>query len=106
MNIEAGVNSLLTKKIRTLSGATVHCAPCLSRRRMLGGVRFHLVAHTSDGTPLPIEVIELNQLPAVGTAIRPPVSKLVCFVTRAVPASIEATGDIRIAGTIYADLIR
>jgi hypothetical protein len=69
-------------------------------------VRFHLVTHTSDGSALPTEVIELNQLPAVGTAIRPPVSRQLCFVTRAVPASIEATGDIRIAGTIYADLIR
>ena len=36
---------------------------------------------------------------------RPPVSKALCFVTRSVPASIEATGDIRIAGTIYADLM-
>jgi hypothetical protein len=69
-------------------------------------VRFYLVVHASDGAARPIELIELNQLPAVGTAIRPPVSTVLCFVTRAVPASIEATGDIRIAGTIYADLIR
>jgi hypothetical protein len=68
-------------------------------------VRLYLVTHTSDGSPLPTEVIELNQLPAVGTALRPPVCKQHCFVTRAVPASIEATGDIRIAGTVYADLI-
>jgi hypothetical protein len=40
-----------------------------------------------------------------GTALRPPVSQHACFVTRAVPASIEATGDIRIAGTVYADLL-
>jgi len=68
-------------------------------------VRLYLVTHTSDGTPRPTEVIELDQLPAVGTALRPPVCERHCFVTRAVPASIEATGDIRIAGTVYADLI-
>jgi len=68
-------------------------------------VRFYLVIHASDGTALPIERIELDRLPAVGTAIRPPVSRHACFVTRAVPASIEATGDIRIAGTVYADLL-
>lgn len=69
-------------------------------------MRFYLVTQTSAGTILPTERIELDQLPAVGTAIRPPVSQHACFVTRAVPASIEATGDIRIAGTIYADLLR
>jgi len=68
-------------------------------------VRFYLVIQASDGAKLPIERVELDRLPAVGTAIRPPVSQHACFVTRAVPASIEATGDIRIAGTIYADLL-
>ncbi len=78
------------------------CAPASWQRR---DVRFYLVIHASDGRPLPIERVELDQLPAVGTAIRPPVSQHACFVTRAVPASIEATGDIRVAGTIYADLL-
>jgi hypothetical protein len=68
-------------------------------------MRYYLFTHTSEGVAQPLEVIELDQLPAVGTAIRPPVCEAVCFVTRAVPASIEATGDIRIAGTIYADLM-
>jgi hypothetical protein len=58
-----------------------------------------------DGTRLPRETIELSRLPEAGTAIRPPVSSVPCFVTSAVPASIEATGDIRIAGTIYADVL-
>lgn len=57
----------------------------------------------APGAPPAREVVELPKLPEVGTAIRPPVSSMPCFVTRAVPASIEATGDIRIAGTIYAD---
>lgn len=68
-------------------------------------MRFYLVVQAGDGTVLPTERIELDRLPAVGTAIRPPVSRHACFVTRAVPASIEATGDIRIAGTVYADLL-
>lgn len=68
-------------------------------------MRFYLVIQAADGTALPLERIELDRLPAVGTAIRPPVSQLPCFVTRAVPASIEATGDIRVAGTVYADLL-
>jgi hypothetical protein len=38
--------------------------------------------------------------------LRPPVCEADCFVTRAVPASIEGTGDIRIEGTIYADLMK
>ncbi|RDI73866.1 hypothetical protein Gocc_2430 [Gaiella occulta] len=68
-------------------------------------MRFYLVLHTADGTALPNEVIELDKLPQAGTAIRPPVCRQDCFVTRAVPAAIEATGDIRIAGWVYADLI-
>jgi len=68
-------------------------------------VRFYLIIQASDGTRLPTERIELDRLPSVGTALRPPVSQHACFVTRAVPASIEATGDIRIAGTVYADLL-
>lgn len=69
-------------------------------------VRFYLHVLAADGTALPVERVEMSRLPEVGTAIRPPVSTHACFVTRAVPASIEATGDIRIAGTVYADLIR
>jgi hypothetical protein len=69
-------------------------------------VRLYLVMQTSDGSRLPNETIELPQLPMVGTTIRPPVSTRACFVTRAVPASIEATGDIRIGGTVYADVMR
>ena len=68
-------------------------------------MRFYLVIQAADGAKLPIERVELDRLPAVDTAIRPPVSQHACFVTRAVPASIEATGDIRVAGTIYADLL-
>lgn len=68
-------------------------------------MRFYLFVQSSDGRSLPVERIELKQLPEVGTALRPPVSEHACFVTRAVPANIEATGDIRVAGTIYADLM-
>ena len=69
-------------------------------------MRFYLHIQTADGRTLPVERVELGQLPEVGTAIRPPLASCACFVTRAVPASVEATGDIRIAGTIYADLMR
>jgi hypothetical protein len=68
-------------------------------------VRYYLMLSTIDGDRLPRETIELSRLPEAGTAIRPPVSSRACFVTSAVPASIEATGDIRIAGTIYADVL-
>jgi hypothetical protein len=68
-------------------------------------VRLYLVMSTADGTPLPRETIQLDALPAIGTAIRPPVSSRPCFVTRATPASIEATGDLRVAGTVYADVL-
>lgn len=68
-------------------------------------VRFYLVIQTTEGTKLPLERVELDRLPTVGTALRPPVSERPCFITRAVPASIEATGDVRVAGTIYADLL-
>lgn len=68
-------------------------------------MRYYLMLSTVDGTRLPRETIELSRLPEAGTAIRPPVSSTPCFVTSAVPASIEATGDIRIAGTIYADVL-
>jgi hypothetical protein len=69
-------------------------------------MRFYLHVQAPDGSTSPVERIELSRLPEVGTALRPPVSRHDCFVTRAVPASIEATGDVRIAGTIYADLMR
>lgn len=69
-------------------------------------MRLYLVISSPDGTQLPNEVIQLPQLPAPGTALRPPLCKHPCFVLRAVPASIEATGDIRIAGTVYADLLQ
>ncbi len=69
-------------------------------------MRLYLVTHASDGSPQPTQVIHLDRLPEVGTALRPPVCEHPCFVTRAVPASIEATGDIRIAGTVYADIVR
>ena len=59
----------------------------------------------TDGTPLPKHTIELDRLPEVGTALRPPLAPVACFVTRSVPASIEATGDIRIAGTVHADVL-
>jgi hypothetical protein len=68
-------------------------------------VRYYLLLSTVDGTRLPRETVELSRLPETGTALRPPVCSTPCFVTSAVPASIEATGDIRIAGTIYADVL-
>ena len=77
----------------------------LGRRTYSGGVRYYLEIEVPGERPAR-EVVELPKLPEVGTAMRPPVSTVPCFVTRAVPASIEATGDIRIAGTIYADLMR
>ena len=68
-------------------------------------VRFYLVLRSVDGTALPNEVVELPQLPQVGTALKPPVSSRACFVTQAFPANIYATGDLRVAGTIFADIM-
>jgi hypothetical protein len=68
-------------------------------------VRYYLLLSKADGTPLGRETVELPRLPETGTALRPPVCSTPCFVTSAVPASIEATGDVRIAGTIYADVM-
>jgi hypothetical protein len=59
--------------------------------------------HAADGKVMSTERIELPELPAPGTTLRPPICSTDCFVTRAVPASVEDTGDIRIAGTVYAD---
>jgi len=67
--------------------------------------RYYLVLHRPDGTAASVERIDLPALPAVGTAIERPGSSERYFVTRAVPASVEDTGDIRIQGTIYADLM-
>ena len=71
--------------------------------RMLEAVRLYLVLSTADGTLLPTQRVELARLPAVGTTLRPPEVPRSCFVTRAVPSSIEETGDIRVAGWVYAD---
>ncbi len=65
----------------------------------------YLVVAQSDGTAFPTEKIELPRLPAVGDTLRPPDAPRACFVTRAVPSSIEATGDVRVAGWVYADAI-
>jgi hypothetical protein len=72
---------------------------------MLGTVRLYLVLSSADGTALPTERIELPRLPEVGSTLRPPEVPRACFVTRAVPSSIEETGDIRIAGWVYADTL-
>jgi hypothetical protein len=72
---------------------------------MLGRVRLYLVLSSADGTTLPTERIELPRLPEVGSTLRPPDVPRSCFVTRAVPSSIEETGDIRIAGWVYADTL-
>jgi hypothetical protein len=69
-------------------------------------VRLYLYTHDSGGTIVSREKIELPQLPEPGSVLRPPVCTADCFVTRAVPASIEGTGDLRIEGTIYADLMK
>jgi hypothetical protein len=68
-------------------------------------VRLYLVCHTASGTPLPTARIELPRLPEVGTTLRPPDVPQACFVTRAVPSSLEGTGDIRVAGWVYADAL-
>jgi hypothetical protein len=65
----------------------------------------YLVCQTPDGSTLPAERIDLPRLPGVGDTLRPPDSPRACFVTRAVPSSIEATGDLRITGWVYADAI-
>lgn len=69
-------------------------------------MRLFLVLHSYDGRMLSRERIELEHLPEPGTVLRPPVCSTDCFVTRAVPAAIEETGDLRIAGTVYADVTR
>jgi len=71
----------------------------------LSVARYDLVLHRADGSPAPTERIELPALPPVGTAIERPGASERYFVTRAVPASVEDTGDIRVEGTIYADLV-
>ena len=100
-NIEAPVNSLLTKKIRSRAP---WFAPA-SAAAVCSGVRFHLVTHTSDGTASPDRGDRAES--AAGGRHRDQAAGLQAAVLRdrAFPASIEATGDIRIAGTIYADLI-
>ena len=65
----------------------------------------YLVCQRTDGSAYPTEKIELARLPAVGETLRPPDAPRACFVTRAVPSSIEATGDVRVGGWIYADAI-
>jgi hypothetical protein len=67
-------------------------------------LRLYLLLHGTDGRLLARDKIELPALPEPGTVLRPPISRIDCFVTRAVPASIEGTGDLRIAGTVYADV--
>jgi len=74
-------------------------------RRILDGVRLYLVLTTPDGTALPTQRVELPRLPPVGSTLRPPDVPRACFVTRAVPSSIEETGDIRVAGWVYADTL-
>jgi len=68
-------------------------------------MRLYLVLATPDGTTLPTERVELPRLPPVGSTLRPPDVSRACFVTRAVPSSIEETGDIRVAGWVYADTL-
>jgi hypothetical protein len=65
----------------------------------------YLICQRSDGTAFPTVKIELQRLPAVAETLRPPDAPRVCFVTRAVPSSIEATGDVRVGGWVYADAI-
>jgi hypothetical protein len=69
-------------------------------------MRFWLTIYAPDGTVDGTEIVELPRLPDPGTSIRPPVSSRPCFVTRALPASIHDTGDITIAGTVFADAVR
>ena len=68
-------------------------------------MRLYLVLNTPGGTPLPTTRIELPRLPQVGTMLRPPDVPQACFVTRAIPAELEGTGDITIAGWVYADAL-
>jgi hypothetical protein len=68
-------------------------------------MRLFLVLHDVNGRLLGREKIELDRLPEVGTGLRPPVCETECFVTSAVPASLEDTGDLRFAGTVYADVM-
>jgi hypothetical protein len=67
-------------------------------------VRLRLITHATDGKVFSTERIELPELPVPGTVLRPPICRTDCFVTRAAPASVEDTGDIGIAGTVYADV--
>jgi len=68
-------------------------------------MRLYLICQTTTGIPLPTERIDLPRLPGVGSTLRPPEVPLPCFVTRAIPSSLEETGDIRIAGWVYADAL-
>ena len=68
-------------------------------------MRLHLYTHAPDGRVVSRESIEMDHLPETGSILRPPLARADCFVTRATPASLEETGDIRIAGTVYADLV-
>jgi hypothetical protein len=68
-------------------------------------VLLYLVVQMPDGTALPTTKISLPRLPSVGVTLRPPDAPRACFVTRAVPSSLQETGDIRVAGWVYADAI-
>jgi hypothetical protein len=68
-------------------------------------VLLYLVCQSPGGTTFPTEKVELPRLPVVGTTLRPPDVPRACFVTRAVPSNLEATGDLRIAGWVYADTV-
>jgi hypothetical protein len=68
-------------------------------------VRLNLYLQAGDGETLSRETVELATLPAIGTMLRPPTASRACFVTRALPATLEDTGDLLIAGTIYADVV-
>jgi len=68
-------------------------------------VLLYLVCQSPGGTAYPTEKIDLPRLPSVGTTLRPPDVPRACFVTGAVPSSLEATGDLRVAGWGYADAI-
>jgi len=67
-------------------------------------MRLYLFTHDVVGRLLGRETIDLPQLPEPGTVLRPPICDHDCFVTRAVPSQIEETGDLRVAGTVYADV--
>ena len=89
----------------SLPASTTYRAAPLCLAPILGVVRLYLVLSTPDGTTLPTQRVELPRLPSVGSTLRPPDVPRACFVTRAVPSSIEETGDIRVAGWIYADTL-